>query len=113
MVQMISTQYVEGIWGRLAFEAWEAWDTDPLFKPYLHKAGRVSTAIARSHAIKLTGQLDIATLTNEPRINRLSKQLKLAEGSGRTVEWLEDQQAILHRFPMLSPAGVKVSKASI
>ena len=44
MNKMISTQYIEGIWGRLACETWDAWKADPLFAPFLHQTGRVRIA---------------------------------------------------------------------
>ncbi|GFZ51937.1 hypothetical protein JCM24511_09707 [Saitozyma sp. JCM 24511] len=95
MNKLISTQYVEGIWGRLAFETWDLWTSDPLFKPFLHAVGR----------------LDLASSSNA-RETRLRRQYELSRAHERQheVEWLGDEQDILRKAPYLKEADIKASR---
>ncbi|KAK4686970.1 hypothetical protein P7C73_g3151, partial [Tremellales sp. Uapishka_1] len=92
MNKMISTQYVDGIWGRLAFEAWDAWKQDPLFAPFLHATGRV----------------DLASADNITRLKSLRKQLDLSVSAGRpdNVQWLDSVADILAKAPYLRDGSI-------
>ncbi|WVW84473.1 hypothetical protein I302_106507 [Kwoniella bestiolae CBS 10118] len=91
MNKMISTQYVEGIWGRLAYETWDAWNNDRLFTPFLHAVGR----------------LDLA-YNDKGRLERLRKQyeLNLSSGRGDNVEWLSNKQDILKKASYLKGGDI-------
>ncbi|WVQ65965.1 uncharacterized protein L199_004143 [Kwoniella botswanensis] len=92
MNKMISTQYVEGIWGRLAFETWDAWNNDRLFTPFLHPVGR----------------LDLAH-NDEGRLERLKKQYDLNHSTGRrdNVEWLRSKEDILKKASYMNQGDVE------
>ncbi|WWC88846.1 uncharacterized protein L201_003761 [Kwoniella dendrophila CBS 6074] len=92
MNKLISTQYVDGIWGRLALETWSEWNADPLFKPFLHTVGR----------------LDLAQ-HDEDRVSQLKKQLEATKAIGRedNMEWLSNKQDILKKAPFLCEADIE------
>ncbi|KAL7421440.1 hypothetical protein Q5752_004326 [Cryptotrichosporon argae] len=92
MNKLISTHYVEGIWGRLAFETWDLWTTDPLFKPFLHA----------------TGRLDVAS-PGSPREAKLRQQYELSRAHPRKheVAWLSDEEDVRQRAGFLHRADIK------
>ncbi|WRT67614.1 uncharacterized protein IL334_004586 [Kwoniella shivajii] len=92
MNKMISTHYMDGIWGRLALETFDAWMSDSLFTPFIHPVGR----------------LDLANHDKE-RIKTLKHQygLSVTAGRGDKVEWLETKEDILKRGPHMKDADIE------
>ncbi|WWC62368.1 uncharacterized protein I303_104964 [Kwoniella dejecticola CBS 10117] len=92
MNKLISTQYIDGIWGRLALETWDAWNNDHLFTPFLHAVGR----------------LDLAQ-NDESRIASLKRQydLNVKAGKSDNVEWLRNKDDILRKGVYLKEGDIE------
>ncbi|VDC05363.1 unnamed protein product [Peniophora sp. CBMAI 1063] len=71
---------------QLSLEAEDMWSNDPTFSPYYHRTGRLDCC------------------GSEEGIEDLRKTVKKLEdnGLGDTVEWLDNEDAILNRVPLLS-----------
>ncbi|WWC70583.1 uncharacterized protein I206_104534 [Kwoniella pini CBS 10737] len=92
MNKLISTQYIDGIWGRLALETWDAWKSDELFTPFLHPVGR----------------LDLAK-KDKRRVASLKRQydLNVSAGKGDNVEWLHNKEDILKKGAYLEDGEIE------
>ncbi|KZV65846.1 FAD dependent oxidoreductase [Peniophora sp. CONT] len=76
---------------QLSTEAGEMWSNDPTFSPYYHK----------------TGQLECSGSVEGIENMRETVQKFKDHGIGDTLEWLDDEDAILSRAPLLSREEIK------
>ncbi|ORX35174.1 putative peroxisomal sarcosine oxidase [Kockovaella imperatae] len=79
-----------GLFGGVSDEAWEAWVTDPIFRPYAHNVGK----------------LDLTVGSND-RAAHLNKKYEKLRGLGRTdVDWMDSADAIKRKAPHLEQADI-------
>ncbi|KAJ4422365.1 hypothetical protein N0V82_003019 [Gnomoniopsis sp. IMI 355080] len=80
---------------QLSLEASEMWKNDELFKPFFHNTGRMDCEVSKSGVDSLRREYE--TLVNA--------------GLGETHEWLDTEDEILAKLPLLPRENIKGWKA--
>lgn len=81
-----------GTYEGVADTLWDAWNTDPVFKPYVHLVGKLELTVDETEAKFLKAKVD------------------RMRARGRTdVEWLDNEEDVRRRAPHLKNADIKVS----
>ncbi|KIR43257.1 sarcosine oxidase [Cryptococcus deuterogattii 99/473] len=79
-----------GTYEGVADTLWDAWNTDPVFKPYVHLVGKLELTVDEAEAEFLKAKVD------------------KMRARGRTdVEWLDNEEDVRTRAPHLKNADIK------
>lgn len=84
---------------QLSLEARDMWRHDPLFKPWFHNTGRIDCA-GQKESIKALEAGYQALMESDTDLKD-------------TTEWLDDEDAILKKAPLLDREQIKVSTTNV